>query len=37
MGLRQMGEVSEGIVLYLMEMDITLQLEGTKPLEMIPG
>lgn len=37
MNLRQMGEVSEGIVLYLMEMDITLQLEGTKPLEIKAG
>lgn len=37
MNLRQMGEVSEGIVLYLMEMDTTLQLEGTKPLEIKAG
>lgn len=28
MNLRQMGEVNEGIVLYLMEMDITLQWEA---------
>lgn len=37
MNLRQMGEVNEGIVLHLMEMDITLQWEGIKPLEIIPA